>query len=525
MAPFALRFDPGFNSGNTPWAGALAPAPGENWLTYHGDYSGQRFSRLTQLDRANVKKLATRWVFQAKGTSRQECTPIVMDGVMYVTAGNNVYCLDAATGREIWRYQIQLPQGVTSEVNRGAAILDQRLFVASGDCRLICLDARNGSVVWESRVADYKLEHRLTQAPLVVKDRVVCGMGFGDWGARGYLDCYEAETGKQVWRQWMVPAPGEPGSETWPVNSNAWQTGGGATWMTGTYDPVSNLLYWGTGNPAPDYHGEVRIGDNLFTNCVIALDPDTGARKWHFQFTPHDTHDWDAAECPMLIDAEWKGRPRKLLVEANRNGFFYVLDRITGEFLLGKEFAKQTWARGLDAKGRPDVIPGTDPTPAGVLCCPTVEGAANWMSPSYNARFGLYYVAAEDGCDIYTSSAAPFVTGRHDYAGTGTADVTGEPSRMFLRALDIRTGEKKWEHAMLGSQSSWGGTVATAGNLLFVADAAGNLVAHDAENGAPLWHFYTGSVLTASPMTYAVKGRQHVAIASGGAIFAFALPV
>jgi len=227
----------------------------------------------------------------------------------------------------------------------------------------------------------------------------------------------------------------------------------------------------------------------------------------------------------MLVDAEWKGRPRKLLVEANRNGFFYVLDRITGEFLLGTEFAKQTWARGLDAKGRPAVIPGTDPTPAGVPCCPTVEGAANWMSPSYNARFGLYYVSAEDGCDIYTSSAAPFAPGKHDYAGTGTADITGEPSRMFLRALEIRTGEKRWEYAMLGSQSSWGGTLVTAGNLLFVADAAGNLVAHDAANGAPLWHFHTGGELTASPMTYSVRGRQHVAIASGGAIFAFALPV
>jgi alcohol dehydrogenase (cytochrome c) len=458
------------------------------------------------------------------GSRQLECTPLVRDGIMWATAGNSIHCLDARTGREIWRHRVQLPEGVTPEVNRGVALSGDRLFVVSTDGRLLCLDARNGSRAWETRVGDYKRDFRLTQAPLVIGDRVMCGMGYGDWGARGYLDCYEAATGKLVWRQWMVPSPGEAGSETWPKDSRAWESGGGCTWMTGTYDSEANLLYWGTGNPAPDYFGEVRPGDNLFTNCVVALDPTTGARRWHFQFTPHDTHDWDACECPMLVDADWKGQPRKLLIEANRNGFFYVLDRITGEFLLGREFATQTWARGLDAKGRPEVIPGTDPTPAGVPCCPTVEGAANWMSPSYNARFGLYYVVAQDGCDVYTSSGAPYVPGKQAYAGTGTADIPGDRAKMFLRALDIRTGEKRWEYRMLGQQSSWGGTVATASNLLFLGDAAGTLVALDAEKGGALWHFYLGAPITASPMTWAADGRQHVTIAAGSAILTFALP-
>ena len=523
-APAALRAAGRPASTGPHWADQLAQAPAQNWLTYHGDYSGRRFSRLTQIDRTNVRRLAARWVFQTDGTRRQECTPIVNDGVMYVTGSNNVYALDARSGRQIWRHRIDLPEGVRGEVHRGVAICDTRLFVTSTDCRLLCLDARNGSVVWETRVADYKQEHRLTQAPLVIRARIICGMGFGDWGARGWLDCYDSATGDRLWRTWTVPAPGEPGSETWPSDNKAWESGGGATWLTGTYDPELGLVYWPTGNPAPDYHGEVRKGDNLFTNCVVAFDLATGQKKWHFQFTPHDTHDWDATECPMLIDAEWKGRPRKLLVQANRNGFYYVLDRTNGEFLAGREFALQTWAKGLDAKGRPEVIPGTDPSPTGVKCCPTVEGAANWMSPSYNARFGLYYVVAQDGCDVYTSSAAPFEMGKHNYAGTGTADIPGDPSRMFLRALDARTGEKRWEQPMLGSDSSWGGTVATASDLLFVGDAGGNLVAHDAEKGAALWHFYTGNALAASPMTYAVDGKQFVALGSGVAIMAFALP-
>jgi alcohol dehydrogenase (cytochrome c) len=521
-APLAARLHAAAGSGH--WADQLSRAPAENWLTYHGDYSGRRFSRLAQIDRSSVKRLSARWVFQADGTRRQQCTPLVLDGVMYLTSANNIYALDARTGRKLWNYRISLPEGVRPEGNRGVALSDTRMFVGSIDGRLLALDRRNGSIIWEKRTGDYKVEHRLTLAPLVVRDRVICGMGFGDWGARGYLDSYDAATGALQWRSWMVPSPGEPFSETWPANSKAWESGGGCTWMTGTYDPEANLLYWGTGNPAPDYFGEVRPGDNLFTDCVVALDPETGARKWHFQFTPHDTHDWDAAECPMLIDADWKGRPRKLLVEANRNGFYYVLDRLTGEFLLGREFALQTWAKGLDAKGRPIVIPGTDPTTTGVKVCPTVEGASNWMSPSYNAKFGLYYAVCQDGCDIYTSSGAPFAAGKHNYAGTGTADPSGEQSRMFLRALDGRTGEKRWEQPMLGSQSSWGGTLTTAGDLVFLADAAGNLVAHDAERGAPLWHFYTGSDLSASPMTYSVGGQQHVAIAAGGAIFAFALP-
>jgi alcohol dehydrogenase (cytochrome c) len=508
----------------TYWADVLAEPPAANWLTYHGDYSGRRFSRLSEINRQNVKRLGARWVFQAVGTDHQECTPLVRDGIMYVTAANLVYALDARTGRKLWQYRANLADGVKPEVNRGVALAESRLFFTTSDCWLVALDATNGSRIWKTQIADHAKEYRLTQAPLVVKDRIIVGMGHGDWGARGYLSCYDQATGSLGWRFWTIPKPGEPFSETWPAGTNAWENGGGATWMTGTYDPESELIYWGTGNPAPDYNGEVRIGDNLFTNCVVALAAATGERRWHFQFTPHDTHDWDAAECPMLIDAVWRGRPRKLLVEANRNGFFYVLDRISGEFLLGRQFALQTWAKGLDNKGRPMVIPGTDPTFAGVKACPTVEGAANWMSHSYIARFGLYYVVTQDGCDIYTSSTAPYVEGKHNYAGTGTANPPGDPSRMILRAIDIQTGDKRWEQPMLGSESSWGGTVATAGDLVFVADAAGHLVAHDAEKGEALWHFNTGHELSASPITYAVGGKQHVAIASGGAFFTFSLP-
>lgn len=524
-SPAVLRFQSSQPAGHgAHWSDTLGRAPGENWLTYHGDYSGKRFSRLAQLDRTNVKRLAARWVYQSEGTRRQQCTPIVQDGVMYVTASNHVYALDARTGKQLWHYRIQLPQGMNADGNRGVAILDQHLFVTTTDARLLSLDARNGGIIWETKVADPEKEHRLTQAPLVVKDRVICGIGYGDWGMRGFLDAYDARTGKQVWRFWTVPKPGERFSETWPANSNAWETGGGATWMTGTYDPESNLIYWGTGNPGPDFYGGGRAGDNLLTNCVIALEAGTGKLKWHFQFTPHDTHDWDAAEVPMLIDATWKGSPRKLLVEANRNAYFYVLDRLTGEYLLGKQFVHQTWSRGLDSKGRPEVIPGTDPTPQGVEVCPTIVGATNWMSPSYNSSFGLYYVVCQEGCEIYTSSEAPFQQGKHNYMGTGTASVPNKPARMVFRALDIRTGEKRWEYPMPGAEVSWGGTLATAGNLVFVGDAAGNLVARDAESGVALWHFYTGNELAASPMTYSVSGKQYVAIASGGAIFAFSLP-
>ena len=499
----------------------------QDWLTYSGDYSGRRHSRLKQIHAGNVTQLVAQWIFPVPGASRLLVTPVVSNGVMYVTDRNSVYGLDARTGREVWRFSRPLRKDIVSGdakagINRGVAILGNTVFFETQDAHLLALHAKNGSLIWETEIADYHQGYGGTMAPLVVKKKVIVGTSGGDEGARGLLDAYDGETGKRLWRFWTIPAPGEPGSETW--KGSAIEHGCGAAWLTGTFDPELNLLYWTTGNPCPDFYGGDRLGDNLYTDSVLALDVDTGQLKWHYQFTPHDTHDWDSTQIPMLVDTEFQGRPRKLLVQANRNGFFYILDRTNGKLLLGKPFVKKlTWARKIGPDGRPEVVPDTDPTPQGNRACPAVDGATNWFSPSCNLETGLFYVIAKEECQNYTSSSRGYEKGK-GFEGTGAQNIPGEPGEKILRAIEIQTGKIRWEYPMIGDADSWAGTLSTAGGLVFFGDDSGYLVAVDAKTGKPLWHFNTGARrLSASPMTYAVEGRQYVTLAAGGNIVTFGL--
>jgi alcohol dehydrogenase (cytochrome c) len=499
----------------------------QEWLTYSGDYSGRRHSSLKQIHTGNVANLAAQWIFPVPGASRLQVTPIVANGIMYVTDRNSVYALDARTGREVWRFSRPLRTDIVSGdakagINRGVAILGDRVFFDTQDAHLLALHARNGSLIWETEIADYRDGYGGTMAPLVVKNLVIVGTSGGDEGARGLLDAYEAETGKRVWRFWTVPARGEPGSETWL--GNAIEHGCGTTWLTGTFDPELNLLYWTTGNPCPDFYGGDRLGDNLYTDSVLALDVDTGKLNWYYQYTPHDTHDWDSTQIPMLIDSEFQGKPRKLLVQANRNGFFYVLDRTNGKLLLAKPFVnKLTWAKGIGPDGRPEVLPDTDTTPQGNKVCPDVVGGTNWFSPSYNAKTGLFYVIAMEYCASYVSSTQGYQKGK-GFEGTGAQKIPGESGQKFLRALDLQSGKIRWEYPMIGNGDSWAGTLSTAGGLVFFGDDSGYFVAVDAESGKPMWHFNTGaSRLSASPMTYVIDGRQYVALAAGTNIVTFGL--
>jgi alcohol dehydrogenase (cytochrome c) len=495
-------------------------APGD-WLTYDRDNTGQRFSPLAKIGPANVGDLVVKWVYQFLPVPmRSEATPLVRDGVMYATAGGTTaFALDAVTGRELWRYDYPFQaegERRTPNWNRGFALSGERLYMGTVDCHLLALDARGGHPLWKTLITDEQPCFGSTAAPLVVRNLVLTGVRGGDTGLlRGFLDAFDAETGRRVWRRYTVPAPGEPGSDTWPENSEVWKAGGAAPWTTGTFDPELNLVYWTTGNPGPkDFDGRNRPGDNLYAVSVLALRPETGEIVWHYQFTPHDEHDWDANEKPMLVDAEWDSRPRKLLLQANRNGFFYVLDRTNGEFLLGKPFARQNWAEGISPGGRPILRPEAAPSSEGALACPDVFGGTNWHDPSYHPATGLFYVVARDSCGIY------FRTG-HRY------DAQLADTRQFLRALDIRTGEKRWEVEFVGEEEgrevNHAGTLATAGGLVFFSSRVGNFLAADAKTGEVLWHFNTGGSIRASPMTFEAGGRQYVSITSKNGIFVFGL--
>jgi len=501
----------------------LTKVPTDNWLGYSGDDSGQRFSALAQIQAENVERLVPQWVFHIPNATRLEATPVVVDGTMYVTNSNEVLALDAKTGRSLWHYQ--RAKNRTNAPNRGVAVLGDHLFFVSSDAHLVALHIKSGAALWDVRYADATKHYSASLAPLVTRDKVIVGVSGGDCGIRGYIDAYDAETGKHAWRFWTVPLPGQLGAETWGGQPSDFA--GGATWMTGTYDPVENVLYWNTGNPGPDFYGEQRPGDNLYTDSVVALDSDTGKRRWHFQFTPHDTHDWDAQQIPVLVDAVFQGSPRKLLAQANRNGFFYLLDRTDGRMLLAKPFVKKlSWARGVLPDGRPDVILGTNPTPEGKLVCPANVGATNWFSPSYSPQTHLFYVTAIEACDLYISSARNSGKGECN-GGTGVDRPRSNTGQFVLRAVNIDSGAIQWEIPLTSGEdgyiSSMPGTLATAGNLVFFGDDAGYLAAADARTGRLLWSFYTGQMITASPMTYAVGGKQYISIASGTDIFAFAL--
>src|ERR1043166_7604645 len=502
----------------------VTPRAGD-WPTYHGHLSGNRHSPLHEINTENVARLAPKWMFPIASSRSLEVTPLVVEGVMYVTTANQAYALDARSGRQIWHYALPLTKGVIGDagsgINRGVAVLGDKAFMVTDHAHLLALSRLNGQLLWDTEMADYRQHYGATSAPLAVDNLVISGTSGGDEGARGFVAAYSAATGERVWRFWTMPAAGEPLSETWV--GRAIEHGCVDAWLTGTFDPSTNLIYWPTGNPSPDYNGDERKGDNLYANSVLALDPQTGKLRWHFQFTPHDLHDWDATETPMLIDAEFRGRPRKLLLQANRNGFFYVLDRVTGEFLLGEPFVhKLTWASGIAPDGRPKVLPGTDPTPQGTKVCPSVVGATNWMSTAYNPATGLFYVMALESCNIYTKSDAWWEPGKSFYGG-GTRRVPGEKNERFLRAIDIQTGKVVWELPMVGAGGGgWGGVLSTAGGLVFLCDDSGAFAAVDAKTGKPLWHFHTNQAWHASPMSYMLDGRQYVAVAAGSTIISFA---
>jgi alcohol dehydrogenase (cytochrome c) len=494
-----------------------------NWLTYWGDYQGTHYSGLTQIDATNVRQLQAKWALQLPGSSTIEATPLVVDGVMYTSGPpGTVVAVDARTGRQIWRYQrtqkVRNPNEI-NPFNRGVAILGNRVFVGTLDAALVALDARNGLPLWEVQMADPMQGFSITSPPLPVKDRIIAGIAGGEFGIRGFIDAYDPATGKRLWRFTTIPGPGEFGHETWKGDS--WQLGCGATWLPGSYDPDLDLVYWAVGNPCPLYNGAGREGDNLFTSSVIALDPFSGQRRWHYQFTPHDTHDWDSNQDMMLVDRAFRGEPRKLLMHADRNGHFYVLDRTSGAFLLGTPFIQQTWNSGFDAKGRPMPKPGTDASPEGSVVAPTIGGATNFQAPSYSPATGWLYLAYQESGQRYFSETQTFERGRQFPGGRGAS--TGERGSAGIKAIDPEDGKTMWSFA-LSQGSLTAGVLATAGNVVFAASREGHLIALDAKKGTFLWRFQTGAAIEASPISYAVDGKQFVAVSSGNAVYSFALP-
>jgi alcohol dehydrogenase (cytochrome c) len=499
-----------------------------NWPSYNGDYTGRRFTSLNQITPANVESLRAQWVFHLPRADSLEVTPVVVNGVMFVTAANDAYAVDARTGRTIWHYARPITQGLIDDAsqhhNRGVAVWGNRVYMNTDNAHLLCLDARSGNLLWDVAYADWNKNYGATSAPLVIKGKVLVGTSGGDDGVRGFVAAYDADSGKFLWRFWTIPGPGEPGSESWP--GDMYLRGGGTTWMPGTYDPELNTVYWGVSNASPDFDGSVRPGDDLYTCSVLALDPDTGKLKWYFQFTPHDLYDYDATETAVLVDAEYKGKPRKLLLEANRNGFIYVLDRASGEFLAATRFSeKLNWAKGIDEKGRPIIDKDSaKPTPEGMKVCPGFSGATNWFSPSFYPETRTLFFMSQEDCTILLSGKQEFKEGETYYA-TGSRHPPGEHGYKILLAYDLDTATFRWRYLQAASgRWSAAGTMTTASGLVFFGDNSESFEAVDAKTGKPLWHFNTGQPMHASPMSYAVNGKQYVAIAAGSDVFCFALP-
>ena len=496
-----------------------------DWPSYNGQPGGNRYTSLDQINKTNVSHMAPKWAFTMPNVTMLETTPVVVDGIMYVTSANECYALDAGSGRQIWHFQRPRTRGLVGNaavgINRGVAIAGERIFMVTDNAHLISLNRSTGELGWETEMADWHQNYNATSAPLVVGNLIISGTAGGEEGARGFVAAYDQETGKEKWRFWTVPAPGEPGSETW--KGKGIQHGGAVTWFTGTYDPELDTIYWPTGNPGEDYNGDERLGDDLYSDCILALDAKTGKLKWHYQSTPHDLWDWDATETPVVINANWEGSPRKLLVQANRNGFFYVLDRTDGKLLLGKQFVKKmTWATGIGPDGHPIKNPDMEPKAAGTKVCPSQDGATNWFSPSYNPATGLFYVQTVEKCSMYSKRPAEWEAGRA-FLGGAQRMVPGEKPERILRAIDIQTGKITWELPQVGPGATWGGTLATATGLVFFCEDSGAFMAADATNGKPLWSFQTNQYWKASPMAYGFDGRQYLAVAAGSTIFAFGL--
>jgi alcohol dehydrogenase (cytochrome c) len=508
----------------------------ENWITYSGTYLGQRYTTLDQITPANVKNLEMKWVFQADSIQKMEASPIVVDGVMYVTqAPNDVVALDARTGRIFWTYQYHVSPDARlccGQVNRGLAIHGNTLFMGTIDAHLVALDAKSGGVLWNIEVADPKLGYSITEAPLVVKDKVILGPAGGEYGIQGFVAAYDVATGKRLWKFNTVPGPGEPGHDTWEGDS--WKHGSAGSWVTGSYDAELNTVYWGIGNPGPDWNPVGRGGDNLYSCSAIALDADTGELKWHFQFTPHDSRDWDSSQVPVLAEIDWEGAKRKVVLWANRNGWFYVLDRKTGKFLRGNPFVKQTWAEGLDKNGRPIPAANTTPTVEGVKLYPGMQGGTNWYAPSWSPRTGLFYVSAwKDYYSYFSKLPDDYVPGRNYFGGSTKSTVqpirrgpinswTDVAGHGAVIAIDPATGNEKWAFNMHDVTDS--GLMTTATNLLFTGSREGYFWALDAQTGKPLWHATTGGQISSAAVSYMVDGKQYIAISANHSVFAFALP-
>jgi len=483
-----------------------APKPGD-WPSYDGKLTGNRYSDLTQINTANVDRLVLKWTSPIPHFGL-EVTPLVVDGVMYVAGPNQAYALDALTGRRIWVYMRPRTPGLVGDAslgsNRGMALRGDKVFMVTDNAHLIALNRITGTLVWDQTMPEEPQHYGSTVAPLVVKDLVIAGVSGADWGIRGFLAAYKASTGERVWRHWTIPAQGDPGYDTWKGADPKY--GGGGTWLTGSYDADADTLFWATATPWPVSDDRLRAGDNLYTDCILALDPNNGKLKWHYQYTPHDTHAWDATEPHVIADAEYRGKQRKLLLHADRNGFFYVFDRTTGERLLSTNFVKVTWASGIGADGRPRLTP----VPPGGKFCPTAD-PSNWDSAAFNPVTRLYYVMVLEQC----ADVGP--------RGNWTRVEHGQK---FLRALNIETGQVVWERPQLGTTASkhWAGVLDTAGGVLFHGDPNGDFVAVDERDGKLLWHFPTNEVIKASPMTYVMDGKQFIGIAVGSNIMSFSLP-
>ena len=497
-----------------------------NWPGYDGSPSGNRYTGMDQINRSNVAGLAPRWIFGLPNASRLEVTPVVVDGIMYVTNANECYALDAGSGRLIWQFQRPRTRGLVGNaaggINRGVAVAGDRAFLMTDNAHLLALNRFTGALVWETEMADWHQSYNATAAPLIAGDLVISGTAGGEQGVRGFVAAYDQATGKEAWRFWTVPKPGEPGSETW-IGVDI-EHGSSATWQTGTYDPELGIVYWATGNPGPDYNGDQRGGDNLYASCVVALDVKTGKLKWYYQFTPHNVWDWDAQQPLLLVNSQWQGQPRKLLVQASRNGFFYVLDRTDGKLLLAKPFVhKLTWAKEIGRDGRPVENPNQEPTNGGTRVCPSSHGAANWYSTSFSPTTGLFYLQALEDCAVFNKRESEWQPMRAFMGGSVTRPADDDPQKV-LRAIDIQSGKIVWELPQSGQGLSRGGTLTTAGGLVFFCEDTDALVAVDAESGKPLWRFPTSYAWRASPMTYMFDSRQYLAIASGPNIVAFGLP-
>ncbi len=511
-----VAFDRLLNAGEEP----------ENWLMYSGQYNSQRHSQLDQIHRRTVGDLRVEWVYQFHTLSVVETSPVVVDGMMFITESpSTLIALDAVTGGRFWTYQHPVPDKMTlccGQNNRGVAVLGDKVYLGTVDGRLIALDATTGSILWNVEVGGAASGFSITSAPLIVKDMVITGVGGGEYGVRGYLDAYDAETGERRWRFYTIPGAGEPGNETW--GGDSWKYGGAPTWLTGSYDPELNLIYWGTGNPAPDWNADLRPGDNLYSDAVVALDADSGELRWYFQFTPHDTHDWDATQIPVLVDAEWEGQPRKLMLWANRNAFYYVLDRESGEFLHANAYAKQTWAEGIDEHGRPILIPNMDPTEEGIEVYPSIAGATNWNSPSFSPATGLFYTFASDAADSVYKREDEYEEGDLYLGGYFKEADYSESFVAAIRALDPITGELRWEYELDTTDQWRAGILTTAGGLLFSGSGDGYVFALDDRTGEDLWHMNVGGHVHAAPMTFSVDGRQYVSVSANHALFTFTLP-